>query len=85
MLYIPSTQGRLFRSESDEYIRNSNGRKLKFVSNNEEDKFMKDEDLKELVFVNYLAKGIEEQKIDEPVIELYYTNNRKEYLVEEEW
>lgn len=85
MLYIPGTQGRLFRNELDDFVRNSNGKKLKFVVSPENrEGLLKEKDLKEIIFVDYHSNGLEEYKIEKPVIELYYPNSKRYYLVEEE-
>lgn len=71
LFYIPGTQGRLFRSEEDNYIRNISGKKLELKD--AEGKCIIDKDLENLLWV--------EQKDD--FLELTYPNN-KILLKEEE-
>lgn len=70
LFYIPGTQGRLFRSEQDKFIRSYSGKKLKI--NDVEGRWITDKDLEGLLWVE--KKG--------ELLELTYSVDKK-ILIEE--
>ena len=82
MIYITGTQGRLFRGDEDNFIRSTSGKKLKYLYDTDENRLLKEEDLKELVFVNYLPDGYNENQ--KPTFEVIYPEDRKVYVTEME-
>lgn len=72
LFYIPGTQGRLFRSEQDKFIRSYSGKKLKV--NNTEGRWITEKDLENLLWV--------EKKGD--LIELTYSVDKKVLIEEKE-
>lgn len=72
LFYIPGTQGRLFRSEQDKFIRSYSGKKLKV--NNSEGRWITEKDLENLLWV--------EKKGD--LIELTYSVDKKVLIEEKE-
>lgn len=82
--YIPGTQGRLFRKETDDYIRSASGKRLKYLFDINKDRLLVSDDLKELIFVNHYPNGLEDLNINKPIIELSYPEHRKVHLIEEE-
>lgn len=70
LFYIPGTQGRLFRSEQDKFIRSASGKKLKV--SDVEGRWITDKDLENLLWVEKKGESLE----------LTYPNENK-ILVEE--
>lgn len=57
LFYIPGTQGRLFRSEQDKFIRSYSGKKLKI--NDVEGRWITDKDLEGLLWVEKKGESLE--------------------------
>lgn len=57
LFYIPGTQGRLFRSEEDKFIRSSSGKKLKV--SDVEGRWITEKDLENLLWVEKKGESLE--------------------------